>query len=526
MSRIYFLKSEIKPKIGGQYIEGLIGEPKLINPILAANDVDLSLSHLIFSGLLKYNKDLELKPDLVESLSSSEDQKEYTFCLRQNIFWHDGEKLTVDDVIFTYELIKNPDFKNPFSERLKELNLSKLNENCLKFNLEKKSNSFLSLLTLGILPKHIWEKIELDQFSQTEFNLKPVGSGPFKFTSLARDSTNQIKFYTLGQNKEFYNYPPYLEEITFKFYSDFVNAVEDLKNMQINGLGYSPKGITQNLSEMQNLNHYQLNLPYYTAIFLNLQIKEDETSFLSQKAVRNALAYLTPKQQIFQDILYQQGKIIHGPILPHSPVFNPDLKQYDYQPQLAETFLINDGWKKNTQAIWEKNEKMLEISLTTIDQPDFQAAAELIQQAWQEMGIFVKLIIIPAGQIREIIVNRNFQAFLYGILENANADPYPIWHSSQKESPGLNLTGFQNRRADELLEKAALTDDPEAKKRYYYEFQEIISENLPAIFLYNPTYSYLVDQKIKGIDIRRINYPEDRFIEVENWYIETKRTIK
>ncbi|MCH7759416.1 hypothetical protein IID20_03605 [Patescibacteria group bacterium] len=158
LGRIYFLKSEIKPKIGGKYIEGLIGEPKLINPILATNDIDLALSHLIFSGLLKYNKDLELKPDLVESLSSSEDQKEYTFCLRQNIFWHDGEKLTVDDVIFTYELIKNPDFKNPFLERSKELTLSRIDENCLQFNLEKKSNFFLSLLTefqsvvLGYIP--------------------------------------------------------------------------------------------------------------------------------------------------------------------------------------------------------------------------------------------------------------------------------------------------------------------------------------------------------------------------------------
>ena len=530
IGRIYFSKSEMKPTADGKYIEGLVGELKYINPILAVNDIDQALGRLIFSGLLKYDKNLELIPDLAEDLPIKHEQKKYTLCLKKNLFWHDGEKLTIDDIIFTYELAKNPIFKNPLLKRLKHVNVNvnvvKVDNYCLEFNLQKSSTAFLSDLTLGILPKHIWGNIDLDKFFQSEFNLKPVGSGPFKFVSLAKDNSDKIKFYILNENKKFHGKIPYIQEITFKFYSNFTDSIEALKTNQINGLGYSPKGVTEKLSEIINLKHYQFNLPYYTAIFFNLRAEDDKALFWQEKAVRVALAHLIPKQDIFTSVFNSEGIVIHGPTLPHSFAFNPDLKKYEFNPELAQKILIEADWKKNTKGFWEKNGERLEISLTTVDRPDFQQTVKLIQKSWQSIGIFVKLITISTEQVKEVIFNHNYQALLYGVLQGFNLDPYPIWHSSQSEPPGLNLTGFKHRRMDELLEKAALSDSQEIKREYYYEFQEILADNLPAIFLHNPTYSYLVDQKIKGIELDRLNRPEDRFIDIENWYIKTKRTLK
>ena len=525
--RLYFFNSEIVPRTGGKYTEGLIGQPKSINPILAANDIDSALTNLIFSGLLKYNQDLELQPDLVKDFSLQPDQKEYTFCLKENILWHDGEKMTIDDVIFTFSLIKNPVFKSPFLEKLKKAQITKINENCLLLGLEKPSSSFWSILTLGILPKHIWQNIEPEKLAQSEFNIKPIGSGLFKFISLARDKSGQIKFYNLEQNKNFYRQKPLIKQITFNFYPDFEQAAKALETREINGLGYSPKEIKEKLTGTENLKHYQLNLPYYTAVFFNLRVPKDtnESNPLREKSLRQVFAHLTPKQEIFEQVFNQEGIIIHGPALPFSFAFNPDVKKYDYNPQSAEQILSQAGWKKNLKGFFEKNGKTLEISLTTVNQPDFRQTAQLIQLAWQSIGLKIKLILIPPEQIKEIIKTRNFQAFLYGVLENFDFDPFPLWHSSQIDPPGLNLTGFSYRRTDELLEKAALAKNEQEKKTHYSEFQQVIANNIPAIFLYNTTYSYLVDQKIKGININHITRPADRFIGVENWYIKTKRVI-
>lgn len=531
--RLYFAHSKIIPKFGGEYREGLIGNPKFINPVLAVDDLDLSLNHLVFSSLLKYDTNFNLVPDLVEEFSLESDQQKQVFCLKENIYWHDGKKLELDDVLFTFSLIQNNRFKNPLLERIKNAQINQIDENCFEISLEKPSLSFWSALTLGIIPKHIWQDLEQEKFVQSEYNLKPIGSGPFKFVSLGKDESGQIRFYSLEANKEYYNPGPLIKQISFHFYDDFTQATQGLKAGEVNGLICSPKQMQEKLFEIKNLKYYQLNFPYYTGIFFNLRLpaqaglpEEEETNFLREKSVRQTLAHLTSKQNIFTQTLNQQGLIINGPILPYSVFFNPDIKKYDYNPESAEEVLATAGWRKNAQGFYEKNKKVLEISLTTVNQEDFVDIAHLIQKSWQSIGLRVKLIIIPPEQIKEIIKNRSFQAFLYGVLENFNLDPYPLWHSSQSDSPGFNLTGFSYRRSDELLEKATLTQDQEKKKEYYKEFQEIIADNIPAIFLYNTTYGYLVNQKIKGIKINRIAHPSDRFIDIEGWYIKTKRVWK
>lgn len=526
LTHLYFTNSEIVPKIGGKYTEGLVGQPKFINPILATDEVDLTLTNLVFSGLLKFDQNLELQPDLVEELSPETEDKERTFCLKKNVFWHDGEKLGIEDVLFTFSLIKDPVFKSPLLEKVKNVQINQIDEDCFQIIPGNGATNDWSILTLGILPKHIWGRVEPKNFTQSEFNLKPVGSGPYNFLSLAHNSENYVKFYNLASNGKFYDQPPYIKNLSFAFYSGFEQALQELKGQKIEGLSYSPKQLGQDLSQISDLKYYQFNLPYYTAIFFNLRNSpaENEINYLQEKSVRKSLAYLTPKQEIFQEIFNGQGIVVHGPILPHSAYYNPKIKDYEYQPIEAESLLAMANWKENA-GFYEKNGKILEISLTTVDQPDFVKTAQLIQKAWQGVGLKVKLIVIPPEQIKEVIKNRNFQAFLYGVLENYDPDPFPLWHSSQIDPPGLNLTAFNSRRSDELLEKASLTKNQEEKKKYYDEFQEIIVDNVPAVFLYNQIQGYLAHQKIKGIEINFINHPSDRFNNIKNWYIETKRVI-
>ncbi|MFA6146229.1 MAG: ABC transporter substrate-binding protein [Patescibacteria group bacterium] len=523
IGRFWFFNLQAKPISGGTYIEGTISEPKFVNPLLASDDIDLDLSRLIFSGLLEYDKNLELKPDLAENISVSQDKKQYTVCLKKNIYWHDGEKLTPEDILFTFNLAQNDISKSQFKSLIKESGAQQLDENCVQFKLKNPSDAFMSALTLGILPKHIWQNVTQENFSQSEFNLRPIGSGPFQFKSLTQDRSNVLKAYTLERNEKFYGHVANLQEITFKIYSDFNQAAEALKNQEIIGLGYAPKKIRDEVAGLKNIKHYPLNLPYYTVIFFNLK---DQNSPLKDKAVREALAYLTPKNQIFKDVLNEEGQIIDSAILPFSSAYNPNITKYGFNPSLAEKTLTQAGWQKNQRGIFEKKGQELEITLTTVDQPDLATTAKLIQTAWQDIGIKIKSITISPDQIAEVIKARNFQSFLYGVLANSDSDPYFLWHSSQIAPPGLNLSGFNNRKADELLEKAEKTKGNNLGKKYWGDFQEIIAENIPAVFLYNTTYSYLVDKKIKGIDINYIHRPSDRFINIENWYIKTKMVWK
>ncbi len=512
---LYFKNSEIKPAYGGTYSEGLIGQPKFINPLLANNDIDLAISNLIFSSLFKYNENSELQPDLANTLPSEINENNRTICLKPNLLWHDKKKLTTADLVFTLELIQKMGSKSSFFEKLKNAQFSIIDENCFSFQNVEPSD-----LCFGILPQHIWQTLDPLKINQSLYNLKPIGSGPFQFVSLENDNKDGIKSFKLKQNKNYYNQVPYIEQIIFKFYQDFGQATQSLKKKNIDGLGHIPQNFKGEVVGLKKIKYYAIGLPYYTAAFFNL-----DDSLLKDKNIRQALALLTPKEEILNTILDQDGIIMDGPLLPTSELVNPNIKKYEYNPQLAQEILENAGWEDNANGFLQKNGDILELSLTTVEETDFSKIAISLQQSWQKANIKIKLISIPAEQIQEVVKTRNFQIFLYGILPKTDFNPYFFWHSSQKIFPGLNLTGFNNRRIDELLEKAYYLNDTDVQKKYYDEFQEIIAANVPAIFLYNTTYGYFINEKIKGINISQIDHPKDRFQDIENWYIKTKRKI-
>lgn len=509
------------PAPGGNYIEGVVGSPQYLNPVLAkTNDLDFDLTKLIFSGLFKYNKNLEIVPDLAKNFTISPDKLNYRIELKDNVFWHDGLKLTADDVLYSLEIIQNPQLKNPWSDYLPSSKIKKIDEKTLEFVLDKPIPDFLKYLTIGILPQHVWQNIPLQQFSLTEYNLKPVGSGPFKFKNLSRDKDGAIKSYYLARNDNFYDQKPFLDSITFKFFPDYDKLLSAIQKREVNGVNYLPKYLQENFALTGFLKKYSLELPHYTAIFFNAKNNE----FLSSKTIRKVLAYALPKERIIEEVLGGDGQMIDGPILPHSFGYNPEIKKYEYNPAKAAKILENSGWQKNSDGFWQKDNKILEITLTTGQEPDLEKIGEIIQKSWQEIQIKTKLITVPIDSIqKEVVSSRNYQAFIYGIIESFDSDYYSLWHSSQIKPPGLNLSGFANQRVDELLEKARINPFDEVRKKKYFEFQYIISEEMPAIFLYSANYTYLVDKKIKGLTIEKINIPSDRLNGIEEWYIKTKR---
>ncbi len=554
------------PAQGGSYREGLLGSPLYVNPILAnTSDVDLDLSSLIFSGLLRYDKELEFQPDLAQSWEISEDGKTYTVVLRSGLQWHDGAPLTVDDVLFTYRAIQEPAVNSPLQSALRDVQITKSDNLTIQFVLPEPFYPFVSVLTTGIIPQHLWANLPANNIRLAELNIKPIGSGPWKFEKLEKDKFGSIHTYTLVPFEAYHLQKPFLSELTFQFFSDFGSAIEALNTGKIQGISYLPQQLLASVGQGQRSNVHQMQLPQYTAVFFNTA----NNSALASKQVRSALAQSIDRERLIREGLNGNGRLVNGPLLEGMNGFDPSATGYSFDPVLAQQQLTQAGWEAideeafvrleqerltaetdtdeqetdhnaslqelvdqglidtGNQAVFRaKDGEILRVRLTTVDQPENVRAAELIRSAWQAAGVKVDVEIVPVSVLlTNILPARDYEALLYGQILNVPADLYAFWHSSQIESPGLNLALYADKDTDEWLEQARISVDEQSQADLYRLVETRLREDIPAIFLFTPRYNYLLPDTIKGFDVERLRIPADRFKNLQEWYSKTKRII-
>jgi peptide/nickel transport system substrate-binding protein len=529
----FFLFTKTAPASGGSYTEGLVGSPKFINPIYSSlSEVDSDLTTLIYSGLIKIDKDHNLVPDLAENWTVSENQKEYIFTLKKDLKWHDGEPITADDVAFTIETIQNPDFKSPIAINFTNVVVETIDDRNIKFTLSNSFNPFLENLTVGILPAHIWRDISPANILLADYNIKPIGSGPFKFKSFIKDRIGNIKAYTIEKNNNYLPRAPYLKEITFKFYLDFESAISALKNHSVEGISFLPIGTDGFDIEKHDLDFKKMSLSQYTAIFLN----QSKNTALKDIKVRQALYYAIDKNEIIKQALNGNGETIDSPILPGSIGYSKEIPKYGYDVGAANRLLDEAGFKyeitkdgdTEIKSQWrKKNKEDLTIILTTVNRSENYKAVIAIQKFWRDIGVNAELKIVEQSSIqKDVVPSRNFQALLFGEILGIDPDPYPFWHSSAANENGLNLSNFSNKEADRILEEARQIIDVKERYDKYIKFQNILISEVPAIFLYSQKYIYPISDKIKDFGVEKISLPSNRFANVINWYIKTRRVIK
>jgi peptide/nickel transport system substrate-binding protein len=539
MAGAYYFEHRIfVPRNGGEYIEGLVGAPQFINPLYSlSNDVDMDISRLVFSGLMRVTPEGNIEPDLAESYEVSEDGKTYTFHIRGDARWHDGDQVTADDILFTFDSILNPNLSSPWAVSFRGVEIEKIDDLTIRFILEDAFSPFLSTLTVGILPAHLWQDIPTTGFQLTEFNRKPIGSGPYKFKSFTKDKKGMIHSYSLERNDNYYAKAPYIEKIIFKFYPTFEEGVNALNNKNVQGLSYLPSESRDKIRGRSDLVYHEPSMPQYTGLFFN----QKKRSELKDIEFRQALAYANDKEAIVNNVLRNKAAAIHAPILEGYVGYHPEIEKFEFNPQKAEELLDETDWTYlsegdtfraiMTEAENEEGETVetrqdFTLTITTIDTAENIAVAEALRDQWEKVGIKVEVLTYSTSQLqREIIKNYDFEILLFGEILGVDPDPFPFWHSSQIDS-GLNLAQLANRDIDALLEDARTTVDPEVRQEKYKKFQDIIAEKLPAIFLYSPTYTYPVTKKVKGVNIERMAIPSHRFSGITDWYIKTKRAWK
>lgn len=526
----YYQNSVLVPAYGGQYREALIGSPQYINPVLAeTNEVDRDLSALIFSGLIKYDNNGLLKPDIAESYEISDGGKTYIFKLKKDVFWHDGKQLTADDIIFTINIFQNPDYKSSLAANWRGVKAEKIDDFAVRFSLGNTFAPFLENLTAGILPKHIWENIPANTFQISDHNLSPIGSGPYKFSKIEKDNIKnvftQIEFKA---NEKYYLGKPFIKTIVFKFYNSEDESIKALGDNEVDGISYlSPQN--KNKISSPNANIYSLKIPRYVAAFLN----QNKNKALADINVRKALAYATDKKQIIGEVLASEADPVDTPILRDILGMDNFTKIYEYSIEKAKKELAdwkdedNDGILEKKIAKTDKEPTKLEITISTSDWTELVKITEILKSQWEKAGFKVNLDIQKVGDLtQKTIKPREFDVLLFGEILYMDPDPFSFWHSSQKKDPGLNLAMYDNPQADKLLEDARQTLDYIERIKKYDAFQQIIAEDAPAIFLFSPHYLYVVDNFIHGIETKNIATPARRFSKIEKWYIKTDREFK
>jgi peptide/nickel transport system substrate-binding protein len=546
---------EVVPTVGGEYTEGVVGFPKYINPLYSsANDIDNDIGNLVYSSLFKRDKNNELIGDLAESYEIKNEGKNYLITLKNNIKWHNGDDLTVDDVLFTFKAIKNNNYKSPLRSGFFGVDLEKIDDQNIEFILEEPYAAFLNLLTFGILPENLWFQINPESAGLAELNLKPIGSGPYKFSSLKKDKSGNLKSYHLSLNENYYGDKHYVEKINFKFFPSTEEAINNINNNEIDSINYLPRNMISGLVAKDSLMFHKMNLPQINAIFLN----QKNNSALEDIKIREALSLAINKNDIIFNIFSGEARSIDGPILPSNFAYNNDLERIKYNPQEAEKRLDEAEWEKTEiteddikksdieknsedeniakkalgvlemgEGSWRiKDGEYLKIHLSTVEAADNIEVVSHIKTDWEKIGIKTITNIIPLSQIQsEIIRPRNFEALLYGQITGNDPDSYAFWHSSQTTENGLNISNYSNKEVDKLLEDARLIFNVDERIEKYKKFQEIIAKEIPAIFLYSPTYTYVQAKKVKGFEIKNIILPHDRFNNINEWYIKTGKKI-
>lgn len=517
--------AERVPAVGGSYTEGVMGYPHYINPLYAsASDVDSSLSLLVYSGLMRFDPQEGIVPDLAESYTISADEKEYTFVLRENLKWHDNDPITSEDVVFTVHAIQNPEYRSPLSGTLSGIGVEAIDDRTVKFVLTEPFAPFLTTMTIGMLPAHIWQNIPPANAQLTQLNLKPIGSGPYVFEKLTKDNKGNLRSMDFTRNPDYYRGSPFIERLSFKFFLDSDELAQALRNHNIEGAATLPYDEVAKFSDDRSLNVVRASTREYVAALFNLKA----TGAVADLKIRQALALATDRNTLIATVQGGKATAITSPLVFGVPGYDANAAIPAADLTAAAALLDEAGWKiPEGGGLRSKDDKTLVIPVTVLDTPELRAVADELKRQWEILNITVNIIPVSNLSLQnDVLKGRAFDVLVSGELYGMFPDPYPFWHSSQVPYPGLNVSQLVNKTVDESISTIRATADQNARAEAFKTFAGAITETTPAVFLYQPHYTYAVPSTIQAIDIPSIVTPADRFADIHTWYLKTKAVFK
>lgn len=483
---------DAEPAYGDILVDGSLGDASNLIPLLATDSTSHDIAALIYNGLVKYDKNLNIVGDLADSWEISPDGLVITFHLKKTVRWHDGRPFTADDVLYTYKTTIDPKTPTAYAgDFLRIKNAEALNSHTVRVTYDKPFAPALSSWGVAILPRHLLAGKDINGSSLSRH---PVGTGPYKFKEWAPGQK-----IVLQSNQDYFEGRPYIDGYILRIIPDMATMFLELRAGSLDRMGLTPLQYTRqtenNLFREQFRKYRYLSFSY---TYLGYNLKN---SLFADKRVRQAISYAINKEEIIQGILLGLGKPATGPFKPGTWPYNPNVKTFSYDPRRAKELLAEAGWKDTKGGILEKDGKPFVFEIITNQGNEVRAkCAEIIQKRLAEIGITVKIRVLEwAAFVNDFINKRNFDATILGWTIPLDPDLYDVWHSSKTAPEELNFISYKNSEVDLLLEKGRSTFDQKERKECYDRIQEILAEEQPYTFLYVPDALPIINSRFRGI---------------------------
>jgi len=519
-----------QPEQGGVFTEGLVGSLGRLNPLLDWNNpADRDVDRLIFSGLVRFDERGLPQADLAEAWGVAQDGTLYNFSIRPNAVWHDGTPVTSDDVIFTIEMMKGAGSLYPqdVKDLWSKIEVTKLNDKNLKFTLPEPFVPFMDYLTFGVLPKHLLGSTPPDQMADAQFNISPVGTGPYKFDQLLVDD-GQITGVVLSLSPTYYGNDPFIEQVVFRYYPTSADALDAYRQGDVFSVSQITSDVLGAALEEPNLSIHTSRMPKMSFVLFNLN--NPEVQFLQNAKLRRALMFGINRPYLINTYLQGQAIIADGPILPNSWAYYDGTERFEYDPESAINLLKAEGYVIPAAGgdVRAKEGTPLTFTMMHPDDATHTQIAQMIRDEWAAIGVRVDLQAVPYEKLYlDSLPSRAYQAAFVDLdlSRTPDPDPYPFWHQAEATG-GQNYSQWDDRAASEYLEQARVTADYTLRTRLYRNFQVVFAKELPALPLFVPVYSYGVDSQVQGVQVGALYDPSDRLATFTNWYLLTRRALE
>jgi len=555
----------------GVYTEGFQASILRINPVYAdLNEPDRDVSRLVFRGLTKYDSSTQKIVGDIADVTISEDKLKYTFVIKSNITWHDGEIVDANDAIYTFQsVIQSPEFQNPvLKANFDGVQIAKIDDKTIEFTLTAPNSFFITNTTVGLLPEHILKDVPIYDLMNHDFNKNPVGNGPYKINVPLSTTITGVTQVLLERYDLFYEGAPDLKQIRFFGYPTRTELVDN-----INSLNAVPKVTEEAISAVSSdsrFGMYGYSLPQYTAVFMNM-----DNGNLKSLKVRQAL-----QKAIHKDTFLDLEQL-KDTIRVETPVLSLDQEEWKYAASMDESKKLLDeaGYKEvkeevstGTEPATEEGaaeEAVSDVATIEAGETPAEVVAETpaetvipeetgdtrivrknpggqalefrlvgrlypegsykynemntvisyLEKQWTTAGIKINIELYDATTLQEKIQARDYDLLLFGQSLGYNQDLYGYWHSTQAGANGLNLSNYKSFAVDTLIEQIRTTFDDKEKEEKLKELAKIIQADVPALFLYRPVYFYASDGKVKGLDLQNMAFPADRFCKIGEWFL-------
>jgi len=501
---------------GDSYTEGVAGTYQRVNPLYGTmNEVDADLVALVYAGLVRLAPDGRVIGDMAELPEISADGREYTFRLRQNARWHDGEPVTSGDVAFTIRNITDPDYRGDpaLAEGWLGVGVETPDDRTVVVKLRQASAPFMARnATIGILPEHLLGSLRTSEIENAAFNSAPVGSGPYRVESLDASEARLVANanYHLGR--------PQIERFTLRFYTDYATAQRALAEGDIEGLLVRDQVSADQLSALEQVKNSKalaLQRSTMTILYLNTS-----TALFADERVRQAISQGIDRDEVVRRVFPAGATGSASPVVPGTWAYQEASDAIAPDIAGAKRLLGEAGWVANpSSGILARQGGEFRFTIRVDNDATRVAIAGEIARQLEQLGIRATVASTTFSVLRrDFLQERRYEAAVAAWEQGPDPDLYFGWHSSQMGSAGLNLANFEDPVMDELIAQGRTARDQDVRLDSYQQIQEIWQELSPGVVIAYPKVVYVYPDVLKDVSTGVLFTGSSRFTGVHTWH--------